>query len=350
LLHYSSGTWTAVTPPAVSSACSLFAVHFTSPNEGWAVGKDYNKSKGVLLHYSNGIWTSEKVPDVSSDLSLFGVFFSSADQGWVVGTDSTNGRGVLFKYDKLNKNIGIYRNGAWYLDKTLDGGWNGCEADECISSFGGLSIDIPVMEDWTGDGNRRLGIYRQGYWYLDFNGSGTWNGCGTDGCLGPFGGLSIDLPIVGDWTGDGVGKIGIYRKGMWYLDLDNSGTWSGSEVDGCLGPFGGTSIDIPVAGDWTGDGKAKIGIYRQGYWYLDKNGNGNWDGCDVDGCLGPFGGYEKDKPVVGDWNGNGLVKIGIYREGRWYLDRDGNGTWDGCVIDACLGPFWGFYSDIPIIK
>jgi hypothetical protein len=66
--------------------------------------------------------------------------------------------------------------------------------------------------------------------------------------------------------------------------------------------------------------------------------------------FGPFGGYEIDKPVVGDWNWNGLTKIGIYREGMWYLDNNGNGAWDGCSIDACLGPFGGYSFDIPIIK
>ena len=47
--------------------------------------------------------------------------------------------------------------------------------------------------------------------------------------------------------------------------------------------------DIPVVGDWTGTGTAKLGVYRQGQWYLDKNGNGVWDGCGVDTCIDSFG-------------------------------------------------------------
>ena len=32
--------------------------------------------------------------------------------------------------------------------------------------------------------------------------------------------------------------------------------------------------DIPVVGDWNGDGKDEIGVYRSpGRWYLDYNGN-----------------------------------------------------------------------------
>jgi hypothetical protein len=64
--------------------------------------------------------------------------------------------------------------------------------------------------------------------------------------------------------------------------LGGNGSWDGCETDDCLGPFGGLSIDIPVVGDWNRDNTSKIGIYRQGTWYLDLNGNGNWDGGSLD--------------------------------------------------------------------
>jgi hypothetical protein len=32
--------------------------------------------------------------------------------------------------------------------------------------------------------------------------------------------------------------------------------------------------------------------------------------------------------VVGDWNGDGKTKVGVYKDGAWYLDYDGNGIWD----------------------
>ena len=35
-------------------------------------------------------------------------------------------------------------------------------------------------------------------------------------------------------------------------------------------------------------------------WYLDINGNGKMDSCNVDGCFGPFG-QPGDLPVVGKW-------------------------------------------------
>jgi hypothetical protein len=214
-------------------------------------------------------------------------------------------------------------------------------------------MDIPLAADWTGNGVAKIGIYREGMWYLDKNGNGIWDGCTVDTCLGPFGGFAIDVPVVGDWTGTGTDKIGIYRQGMWYLDKTGNGLWDGCTVDSCVGPYGGYAVDIPVVGDWTGDGITKIGIYRQGSWYLDKNGNGQWDGCAVDICVESFGGLPMDKPVVGDWTGDGIAKIGIYQygfypTGMWYLDKNGNGIWDDCIVDICVNLGWA--EDIPVVK
>ena len=94
-----------------------------------------------------------------------------------------------------------------------------------------------------------------------------------------------------------------------------------------------------------------IGVYRSatGTWYLDSNGNGLWDGCGIDDCIS-WGGDPSDWPVVGDWNGSGTTKIGVYRAatGIWYLDYNGNGLWDGCAIDDCIG-WGGNSSDEPVV-
>ncbi|MDX8551787.1 hypothetical protein, partial [Methanospirillum purgamenti] len=59
--------------------------------------------------------------------------------------------------------------------------------------------------------------------------------------------------------------------------------------------------DVPITGDWNGDGKTSIGVFRGRTWYLDYNGNGVWNGPTVDrqytfGLVG-------DVPVTGVWSG-----------------------------------------------
>jgi hypothetical protein len=80
-------------------------------------------------------------------------------------------------------------------------------------------------------------------------------------------------------------------------------------------------------------------------WYLDANGNGVWDGPTVDEH-GFFGipGY---MPVVGDWTGNGTAKIGVTNGVNWYLDANGNGVWDGPIIDQA--PFFGISGWNPVV-
>src|SRR2546426_663658 len=75
----------------------------------------------------------------------------------------------------------------------------------------------------------------------------------------------------------------------------------------------GHSGNPPVAGDWAGTGEAQIGVFdpSTGLWKLDRNGNGQLDSCTVDGCLGPFG-ISGDLPVAGDWTGTGKAQIGVF--------------------------------------
>ena len=53
----------------------------------------------ILLFSSSlvyGQWPSAALPSVSSDWALYGVHFTSPDEGWAVGVDEANHTGVLF--------------------------------------------------------------------------------------------------------------------------------------------------------------------------------------------------------------------------------------------------------------
>ncbi len=262
----------------------------------------------------------------------------------------------------FNVSIGVFRNGSWYLDSNQNGIWD--PGFDTVMAWG-IAGDIPIVGDWNGSGTKQIGVFRDGWWYLDYPGTGAWVGCGApadqtkDVCM-PWG-IAGDIPVVGDWNGSGKIKIGVFRDGWWYLDYPGTGAWVGCGApadqtkDVCM-PWG-IAGDIPVVGDWNGSGKIKIGVFRNGWWYLDYPGTGAWVGCGApadpskDACI-PWG-IVGDIPVVGDWNGSGKIKIGVFRDGWWYLDYPGTGAWMGCgapndpAQDACIT--FGMTGDEPIV-
>jgi hypothetical protein len=105
---------------------------------------------------------------------------------------------------------------------------------------------------------------------------------------------------------------GVFRPSNGALYLKNWNTTGFADIQINYG-LGG---DYPVVGDWDGNGTVTIGIYRNGSFYLR---NSNTIGfADV---VFPFG-SPGDQPVAGDWNGDGVDTIGIYRNGTFFLRND----------------------------
>jgi hypothetical protein len=100
LLHYTGGSWSSVSPPSVSANWELFSVHFTSVNEGWAVGLDESNMMGVLLHYISGNWQNVSPPAISGDpdWDLHSVHFTSSGEGWAVGIIGEGDSGLSLHY------------------------------------------------------------------------------------------------------------------------------------------------------------------------------------------------------------------------------------------------------------
>jgi hypothetical protein len=216
----------------------------------------------------------------------------------------------------------------------------------------GLGAGTPVVGDWNGDGHAKVGLFYQGVWQIDLNGD-HWP------VTFSYGNYQVgDRPVVGDWNGDGRSKVGIFRNINWFLDKNGNHQWDGSGIPSVPGPDASTSFgngnlgggepgDLPIAGRWGGVAdpkKSQIGVYRadpdpalRTGWYLDWNGNGNWDkamypyGSGQDKysstlCSGASVCSSSYTPVIGDWNGSGTSKIGLFQNGQWNLDFDGTGT------------------------
>ena len=85
--------------------------------------------------------------------------------------------------------------------------------------------------------------------------------------------------------------------------------FNGCVVDQCA--VFGLAGDIAVAGDWNGDGRDAIGVFRNGHWSLDSNGNYSWDGPATDADF-DWGASDHD-PVAGDWNNDGVDEVASAR-------------------------------------
>jgi hypothetical protein len=220
--------------------------------------------------------------------------------------------------------LGIYRgNGVWALDSNGNGAYD--PGIDTFYSFG-LAGDQVVAGDWTGNGQVRLGVFRNGFWILDLEGNRQWEP--GDGVYA-FG-LPGDIAVVGDWNGDGRTKLGVFRcppagtPGVCIWVLDMAGKFAYDPATAVTLPYG-LRGDQPVVSNWSGTGKVdQIGVFRNGAWIVDSNGNGIWDAADAQYAFGLAG----DIAVVGNWFGGTRKRIGIFRKGSWCLDLNGSNAWE----------------------
>jgi hypothetical protein len=161
---------------------------------------------------------------------------------------------VLADFDGDGKSdIGVYRDGNWFIRRTSDGGVSGV-------GWGGLPQDKPVAGDYDGDGKTDIALYRDGSWFIIRSSDGGVTAIG-------WGGLAQDKPVQADYDGDGKTDIAVYRDGTWFILRSSD---RGVTVTG----WGGLIQDVAVPADYDGDGKADIGIYRDGGWFIIQSSNG----------------------------------------------------------------------------
>lgn len=224
----------------------------------------------------------------------------------------------------IGDTVGVARESRFLLDANANHTWDTPNGGDLQFQFGAAS-DLPIVGDWDGNGIDQIAVVRNGTFYFDYNGNGKWDGPAGGDRVRKFGNPT-DLPIAGDWDGDGDDEIGVFRGGQWYLDANGNGVWD-NIAGGDLRAAFGIAGDIPVAGDWDADGISEVGIFRGGYWYLDLNGNRMYDGPIAGDARSRFG-NPSDIPVVGDWNNEGKDKIGVFRQGSFYLDVDASRSWN----------------------
>jgi hypothetical protein len=174
----------------------------------------------------------------------------------------------------------------------------------------GTSSDIPVPGNYYRYGNYySANIFRpsDGTWWIRL--SDKWHEVEHFGQNG-------DIPVGGDYDGDGLSDISVFRPstGIWYIRSSRQFTiWYRQW---------GLATDKVVPADYDGDTKTDIAVYRpsEGIWYIANSG-GNPAHSIV-----RFGASE-DIPVPADYDGDGKADIAIFRpaDGNWWINRSSAG-------------------------
>ncbi len=215
----------------------------------------------------------------------------------------------------------------------------------------------PLTGDFNGDGFDEIALFLDGEWFIDINGNGRWDEADIWLKLGSRG----DQPVVGDWDGDGKDDAGVFGK-KWsgderaiaaehglpdpenmrrikpknlppreeeapdesrLLQRSQQGPARADLIDHVF--IFGSGKDIAISGDFNGDGISTIGVFRDGQWTLDVDGDGRLS-------------YEHDRrvefgeagdlPLVGDFDGDGIDELAILRGNHVYVDSNDNGHID----------------------
>ena len=125
------------------------------------------------------------------------------------------------------------------------------------------------------------------------------------------------MPIAGDWNGDGIDTPGVFRAGLFIVTngINGQNVNGSAPLADATFAFGVTG-DLPVAGDWDGDGFDTVGIFRLGSWLFT---NRLADFNPLEAFQVGFFGAADELPVAGDWNGDGVDTFGVFKNGVFTL-------------------------------
>ncbi len=245
---------------------------------------------------NSGLWTVEN----STNNSSFSTYFGASSDKIVSGDYDGDGK----------TDVAVFRpsSGVWYILGTTSG---------FRATQFGASTDLPVEADFDADGKTDVAVFRpsNGTWYLSQSSLGfravQW-------------GANGDKPLIGDFEGDGKIDLAVFRpsNGAWYILQSSSNLIYTLPAGGV--PVFGLSSDKPITGDFDGDSKTDIAVYRpaSGVWYVRNSATNT--------ILANTFGEATDLPIPADFDGDGKVDISVFRPANntWYRLNSGNGAFN----------------------
>jgi len=216
----------------------------------------------------------------------------------------------------LKADLSVFRpsNGTWYIKSSIGG---------FITRQWGIAADKPVAADYDGDGKTDIAVWREaGFGNPNFSYFFILRSSNNTLQQEQFGRTGDDPSVVGDWDGDGKADVAVYRNGaagessfFFYRPSATAG------VD-FRAIYWGTSGDASVRGDFDGDGRQDATVFRPstGLYYVLQSSNGQiryqqW-------------GLGSDRRVPADYDGDGKTDFAIVRppNNDWYILNSGSGT------------------------